>query len=178
MKILIASDVHGSLPVAKQILERAKAEKVSRIVLLGDVYYHGPRNPLPDGYAPIKVAEILNETPNLAVLKGNCDSEVDQMVSKFRFVDGILEIDDGEKRLLFTHGHVYNRENLPEGEFDLLCYGHFHTAFIEADQEGHTFANPGSPSLPKDGFSGYLIYENGRITLKTAAGEEVKTALI
>lgn len=67
----------------------------------------------------------MNETENLAVLKGNCDAEVDQMVSKFRFVDGILEVDDGEKRLLFTHGHVFSRENLPEGAFDLLCYGHF-----------------------------------------------------
>lgn len=178
MKILIASDVHGSLPVAKRIINRAKEENATRIILLGDVYYHGPRNPLPEGYAPLKVAEVLNETENLAVLKGNCDAEVDQMVSKFRFVDGILEVDDGEKRLLFTHGHVFSRENLPEGAFDLLCYGHFHTAFIETDGNGHTFANPGSPSLPKDGFSGYLVYENGRLTLKTLDGEEVKTVLI
>lgn len=171
MKILIASDLHGSYPVAEQLIKRAAAENCDRIILLGDVYYHGPRNPLPEGYAPLKVAELLNKTPNLAVLKGNCDAEVDQMVSEFRFVDGILEVDDGARRLLFTHGHVWDKDNLPQGDFDLLCYGHFHVGFVEKDGAGHTIANPGSPSLPKDGFCGYLVYDDGRLTLKSLTGE-------
>ncbi len=178
MKILIASDLHGAYPVAEKITEMAAAENCDRIILLGDIYYHGPRNPLPDGYAPLKVAELLNKTANLAVLKGNCDAEVDQMISDFKYVDGLLEIDDGGKKLLFTHGHEYNDEQLPKGKFDLLCYGHFHVGFIKTDSEGHVFANPGSPSLPKDGFCGYLLYDNGVLSLKDMFGNTQKETKI
>ena len=150
MKILVASDLHGSLDWSNKLLEQVNKIKPDLIVLLGDLYYHGPRNPLPDGYNPKVLSEILNQFKDqLLVLKGNCDAEVDEMISEFKFHSS-LSMAVGSKTVFFSHGHNYNIDKLPEGDFDVMFYGHFHTHFIK-ENKGKLFVNPGSVSLPKDG---------------------------
>ena len=178
MKILIASDVHGSSFAIDEIIKRLKEENADKLVLLGDVYNHGPRNPLPKDYAPLKVAETLNAIKDkLIVVKGNCDSQVDTLISEFDFIENLCLV-IGEKTLLLTHGHVYNKDSLPKTKFDYIIYGHFHTGFIEK-RENATFINAGSISLPKcDTPASYLIVSDEEIILKTLDGKVIdKTQL-
>lgn len=178
MKILIASDIHGSAYYAKQVVTRAAKESAEKIILLGDIYNHGPRNKLPNGYEPMKVAEIFNAVKDkLLVIKGNCDSAVDTMISEFDFIEHAVIIENG-KTIFLTHGHVYNKDKLPKTQFDAMIYGHFHTCFIE-DICGKVFCNVGSTSLPKlDTPNSYAILENGEIILKTIDGETIKKQTI
>ena len=163
MKVLVISDIHGSGYYAEKIKEIDEREKTEKIILLGDLYYHGPRNDLSQEYNPMKVAEVLNSLKNkLLVVKGNCDAEVDEMISEFDFQDHILMNING-KNIYFTHGHKYNIEKIPYEEFDMLIYGHIHQGFIE-EKEGYIFANPGSISLPKCNTEhSYLILEENKI---------------
>ena len=153
MKFLFASDIHGSLPACKAVLERLEAEQAARLILLGDLLYHGPRNPLPDGYNPMAVADALNE---LAVkplcVRGNCDSEVDQMVLNFPVMaDYTLLPLQNNKTAFITHGHLYNIHHMPQlGPGDILIHGHTHIHTVETHQEV-TYINPGSVSLPHEG---------------------------
>ncbi len=175
MKILIASDLHGSSFYAEKLVKIKNQEKVNKVILLGDIYNHGPRNPLPKDYSPIKVAEILNDFKDeLIVVKGNCDSEVDTMISQFDFIENLC-ITDENKSLFLTHGHVYNKDAMPKTKFDAVIYGHFHTGFIE--RMGNTVvANAGSLSLPKNDMpNSYLILENGVLTLKDLDGNIIKS---
>ncbi len=170
MKVLVISDIHGSSYYARKIEEIVEKENPEKIVLLGDLYYHGPRNELSQEYAPMEVAKILNSLKDkLMVGKGNCDAEVDEMISEFKFEDHILTNING-KNIYFTHGHKYNIENIPYEDFDILIYGHIHQGFIQ-EKEGYLFANPGSISLPKGGTEhSYLILEENQITLKDVDG--------
>ncbi len=174
MKILIASDIHGSAYYVKRVKEQFNREGADLLVLLGDIYNHGPRNPLPKDYAPMTVAEQLNQMiDKLIVIKGNCDSEVDTMISDFDFIEDTVIVSGGKKFLL-THGHVYNKDNKPKTNFDGVIYGHFHTGFIE-EIEGTVYANAGSVSLPKnDTPSSYLILEEGKLILKDINGSIIK----
>ena len=148
MKALVISDIHGSGYYADKIREIVERENPEKIILLGDLYYHGPRNDLSQEYNPMKVAETLNSMKDkLLVIRGNCDAEVDEMISEFKFNDHILMEING-KKFYFTHGHKYNIENIPYDDFDIMIYGHIHQGFIE-EKEGLIFANPGSISLPK-----------------------------
>ena len=177
MKYLIASDIHGSTYYVKKLLKIIEREKPVKTVLLGDIYYHGPRNPLSKEYLPIDVAKDLNGIKdNLIVIKGNCDSEVDKMVSEFDFIENAVLVDNG-KTVFLSHGHVYNKDSMPKTKYDAVIYGHFHTAFIER-QNGTLIANPGSLSLPKDWFYGYLILEDGTLTLKDIEGNVIKSEKI
>ena len=173
MKILIVSDLHGSNYYMDKIIEIYNKEKADRIILLGDLYYHGPRNPLTKDYNPMEVSKKLNELKDvLTVIKGNCDAEVDEMISEFKFSEMIKEEIDG-KKFIFTHGHKYNIDNLPN-DFDVLIYGHFHTGFIK-EKDGKIFVNSGSISLPKnDTPNSYLIIEKGEIILKDLDGKEIE----
>lgn len=175
MKILIASDLHGSAYYAEKIVELFKKEEANKLVLLGDIYNHGPRNPLPKDYAPIRVAEILNSIKeNLIVIKGNCDSQVDTMISEFSFIEDAVII-SGEKTVFLTHGHVYNKDHMPSTRFDVVVYGHFHTGFIE-EKDGVIIANAGSLSLPKNQTpNSYLILENGGLILKDMDGKVIES---
>lgn len=170
MKVLVISDIHGSSYYARKIEEIVEKENPEKIVLLGDLYYHGPRNELSQEYAPMEVAKILNSLKDkLMVVKGNCDAEVDEMISEFKFEDHILTNING-KNIYLTHGHKYNIENIPYEDFDILIYGHIHQGFIQ-EKEGYLFANPGSISLPKGGTEhSYLILEENQITLKDVDG--------
>jgi len=147
MKLLIASDIHGSAFSARKIANELKDDM--RLIILGDIYNHGPRNPLPEQYAPMQVAVILNSLKDkLTAIQGNCDSEVDQMISDFT-LNRIYEMNTGGKKLFFSHGHVYNFDNPPDGlkKGDCVFYGHFHIPFIK-EKDGIYFINPGSCSLP------------------------------
>ena len=172
MKILVVSDIHGSNYYMKKIEEIYQKENADRIILLGDLYYHGPRNPLPKDYNPMEVSKKLNNLKDkLKCVKGNCDAEVDEMISEFKFEEMIKEEICG-KRFIFTHGHKFNIDNVPK-EVDVLVYGHFHTGFIK-EKDGVIFANPGSISLPKNNTSNsYLIIEDGKLILKDCDGNVI-----
>ena len=178
MKVLVISDIHGSFYYAERIKEIVEKENPDKIILLGDLYYHGPRNDLSQEYAPMKVAEILNSLKDkLLVVKGNCDAEVDEMISDFKFEDHYLLNING-KNIYFTHGHKYNIEVIPYEDFEILIYGHIHQGFIQ-EKEGYLFANPGSISLPKCGTEhSYLILEENKIILKNVEGNVLQEYII
>jgi len=171
MKLVIVSDIHGSYFYARKIKEIMEREKPDKLILLGDLYYHGPRNPLPEEHEPMKVAEILNSYQNkIIAVRGNCDAQVDEMISEFSIQD-YAELEWEEKKIFLTHGHKYNIDMWPPVEFDLMIYGHFHMGFIHAEKE-KIFANPGSISLPKNHTKhSYLVLENHTILLKDVNGE-------
>lgn len=173
MKYVIASDLHGSYAYALKIAEIFKKEKGDKLILLGDIYNHGPRNPFPEEYAPMKVAEVLNSIKkDLIVIKGNCDSQVDTLISEFDFIEDCV-LTSGKACALLTHGHVYNKDAAPKTEYDAVIYGHFHTGFIEKIG-GTVFANAGSLSLPKNGTpSSYMVLEDGLLTLKDTAESKI-----
>lgn len=173
MKLLVVSDIHGSAYYAEKIPEIFEKEKADKIIVLGDLYYHGPRNPLTKDYSPMKVAEILNSLKDrLEVIKGNCDAEVDEMISEFKFKEHLL-LDVNNMKVYFTHGHKNNMDNLPDEKIDMMVYGHFHTGFI-VKKDGIIFANPGSISLPKDNTkNSYLILDKESIVLKDIDGNVI-----
>lgn len=150
MKYFVATDIHGSAYWAKKVADKFVASGADLLVLLGDVYNHGPRNPFPQDYAPMKVAEIFNAlSGKIVAVQGNCDSEVDQMISTFPFVrEEILPF--GGHRILFTHGHVHNKDNV--GQLiggDVMMYGHFHVNEVNVNG-GVTCVALSSCSLPKN----------------------------
>lgn len=165
MKYLVFSDIHGSLYYANKLKDIVENCKDCKVVLLGDLYYHGPRNNLPQEYNPKEVCNILNAMKDkILCCKGNCDAEVDEMISEFKFKKHInLKIFN--KNFMFTHGHKYNKDNLPNN-VDVLVYGHFHTGFIQ--QIGQILCiNAGSLSLPKNNTkNSYLLIEDNTIFLK------------
>ena len=175
MKIIIASDLHGSNYYLDKIIAIKQKENANKLILLGDIYNHGPRNALPKDYNPISVSEKLNSIKNdLIVIKGNCDSAVDTMISEFDFIEDLVLFDNG-KTVFLTHGHVYNKDKLPKTKFNAIIYGHFHTGFIEK-QADLVIANPGSLSLPKnDTPNSYMVLENGTLTLKDLDGGVIKS---
>lgn len=161
MKLMIASDIHGSAYYCRKMIDAYKREKADRLLILGDILYHGPRNDLPKDYAPKEVIAMLNPLKNeLLCVRGNCDTEVDQMVLDFPILADycFLSIDGHE--ILATHGHVYSPDHLPPlKEGDILLNGHTH---IPANQmmRNYTYMNPGSVSIPKAGSAhGYMIYD-------------------
>lgn len=168
MKLMIASDIHGSAYYAEKMLEAYKCENADKLVLLGDILYHGPRNDLPRDYAPKKVIEMLNAVKDeILCVRGNCDTEVDQMVLDFPILADYAVIYDGENTLYLTHGHIYNPQNPPKlKQGDYLVNGHTHISAYE-DMGDFTYVNPGSVSIPKNGTGhSYMIYENGSFELK------------
>ena len=167
MKIVIASDIHGSAAWCRRLLEAIEQEAPDQVILLGDLLYHGPRNPLPDEYAPAEVAAMLNGLASrVTAARGNCDAEVDQMLLDFPCMADSALVVDGATRLFCTHGHVFSPEQppaLPEGS--LFLSGHTHVKVNEV-RDGIRFVNPGSVSLPKDGTHSFAVYEGGVVTLK------------
>ena len=152
MKIIFASDIHGSAHWAKELLDVFHHENADKLVLLGDLLYHGPRNDFPDDYSPKKVFTMLNEIKDkLLCVRGNCDSEVDQMVLEFPILADYALLSAKGKTLFLTHGHLFDEQNPPLlQKGDILFNGHFHTPEL-TDLGGVKYANCGSISLPKDG---------------------------
>ena len=162
MKLLIASDLHGSAYWCGKLMERIEAENPDRIILLGDLLYHGPRNDLPRDYAPKQVIPMLSQLRDrILAVRGNCEAEVDQMVLPFPCMADYALIEADGVSMYLTHGHHANPENLPplkEGTV-FLC-GHTHVK-IDKLVGGIRCLNPGSVSIPKDGSNSFLIFENG-----------------
>ena len=176
MKLVIASDIHGSAYYCRKLLERLEEEKEDRLILLGDVLYHGPRNDLPKDYAPKEVIAMLNPMKEkILCVRGNCDTEVDQMVLEFPVLADYGILIEGGHTFYMSHGHIYNEQNLPPlMDGDIFLYGHTHV--LRAEKKGaHTFLNPGSVSLPKEGnIPTYAILEDGVFTIKGFDGTVVK----
>lgn len=168
MKILVATDLHGSSFYTQKIVDIYSESKADVLMLLGDIYNHGPRNPYPQDHNEQSVAEILATVENLIAIKGNCDSEVDDMISNFTFTQHNTLVVDGRK-LFFTHGHIYNSTNLPKGlnSGDVIFCGHFHINDIDVTENGVVTVCVGSPSLPKDGHRSFCIVDDSKITLYT-----------
>lgn len=178
MKFLIASDLHGSAYYAEKIVKIMEEIKADKLILLGDIYNHGPRNPLPKGYETMNVSDILNGIKEkLIVIKGNCDSEVDKMISEFDFNDNSVIISNG-KTVFLTHGHVYNKDSMPKTKYDAVVYGHFHTGFI-IEKDDTVFVNVGSLSLPKGGTpNSYVVLEDGKISLYDIDGKVISEKIL
>ena len=161
MKLVIASDIHGSAFWCKKLLDLVEKEQPDKLVLLGDILYHGPRNDLPRDYAPKQVIPMLSEwKEKILCVRGNCEAEVDQMVLPFPCMADYAVL-EGEKTLYLTHGHLWNPENLPPlAPGSIFLYGHTHVKKDEPVGQIRCL-NPGSVSIPKDGSHSCMVYENG-----------------
>lgn len=162
MKYFIASDIHGSYYYGKLIIDRFIDSKADKLILLGDILYHGPRNDLPKDYDPKKLTALLNQySKKIICVQGNCDAQVDQMVLQFPILAPYLIMEVNNRNIFFTHGHIFNNENLPPMSCeDILVHGHTHVQRKEI-YPTHTYLNPGSISLPKeDSYHGYMILED------------------
>lgn len=174
MKLMIASDIHGSAYFCERLLEAFDRETADRMLLLGDILYHGPRNDLPRGYAPKQALEMLNAVKTcLFCVRGNCDTEVDQMVLEFPILADYCLLTAGERLIYATHGHRYNLNALPPLQpGDILLHGHTHVPAWERFGDGNLYLNPGSVSIPKNGSpNGYMILENRCVQWKALEGE-------
>lgn len=168
MKYLIASDLHGDEIATKKLLDAYRREGAERLVLLGDILYHGPRNDLPAGYRPKGVIALLNEVAwEILAVRGNCDAEVDQMVLDFAIDAEYATLDMPTGKVYLTHGHHYNEDKpLPMQAGDVLVHGHSHVAGVTRCVTGQPCMNPGSLSIPKEGTPpSYILLENGTLSL-------------
>ena len=179
MKLIIASDIHGDADCCQALLDAFEKEKAEKILILGDILYHGPRNDLPEGYAPKKVIEMLNNVADkLLCVRGNCDTEVDQMVLTFPILSDTAFVYDSEAKLtlFMSHGHKYSPDNLPPLSGNVVfLYGHTHL-LGKTEVNGISCINPGSVSLPKGGNrKTYAIYESGLIEIKDFDGKVIES---
>lgn len=163
MKILFLSDIHGVPSTLEQALNAAEALKYDKIVLLGDLLYHGPRNGVPDFYDPVKVVNTLNGLKDkIVAVRGNCDAEVDQMMFEFPMMGDYAILEAGKEKFFLTHGHMWNEFRLPPlGTGTVLAHGHTHIPELKRIECGITIFNPGSVSLPKGGSSRSFGYYDG-----------------
>lgn len=172
MKLMFASDIHGSEYYCKKMFEVYEKENAEKLILLGDLLYHGPRNDLPKDYAPKAVIQMLNEHKNeLLCVRGNCEAEVDQMVLEFPVLAEYMIMYLNGRMAFITHGHNHNLEKLPPmKKGDLLIHGHTHVqAMTETDE--CVYLNPGSITLPKNGnTNSYMIYDDGLFVIKDLDG--------
>lgn len=174
---MFATDIHGSAYYCNKIKEIFEKEEAEKLVLLGDILYHGPRNPLPKEYNPQEAFEILNSLKDKIIcVRGNCDSEVDQMVLEFPIMADYTTINTDNLNMFITHGHLYNKDNIPPiNDNDILIHGHTHIHTIEKMRIG-TYINPGSISMPKENQeNSYMIYDNRKFTIKNLEGKELKS---
>lgn len=176
MKLLVASDIHGSAFYCRKLLEAYEKEGAQRMILLGDILYHGPRNDLPREYAPKEVIRMLNEKKDeIYAVRGNCEEEVDQMVLAFPVLADYMLLFENGHAVYATHGHIWNEDHLPPIKpGDVLLHGHTHV--LRAEQKGEIqIWNPGSVSIPKEGNPPtYAILENGTFCIKDFDGKTIK----
>jgi len=177
MKFIIASDIHGSAKYCKMLLDAFKAEKADKILLLGDILYHGPRNDLPENYSPKEIIAMLNPLKDkLLCVRGNCDTEVDQMVLDFPILADYAVIPIGERLLYATHGHKFNPQTPPPlSKDDILINGHTHVPKCE-DMGDFVYMNCGSVSIPKENSAhSYMVLEDGKFLWKNLLTGEIYT---
>ena len=164
MKYVIASDIHGSAHYCRLLKERYQAESALKLILLGDLLYHGARNALPEGYSTLETAAILNSMKeDILCVRGNCDSDVDAMVLEFPITASFALLPVGKRTLVLTHGH---NEYACLKKGDVLVNGHFHVPAFE--QRGNfLYVNCGSVSIPKENSPhSYLVLEDELLTWK------------
>ena len=177
MKYLIASDIHGSAFYCAQLLEALHREGADTLLLLGDLLYHGPRNDLPDGYAPKEVIALLNARKDrILCVRGNCEAEVDQMVLEFPVLADYALLWAGERMIFATHGHHHNKDAMPPLQpGDILLHGHTHIPAWERVGE-NLYLNPGSVSIPKEGSArGYMTFDGSTFLWKDLSGQVYHT---
>lgn len=177
---MFVSDIHGSYYYCRKVKELYEKEQADKLIILGDLLYHGPRNDLPKEYDPKSVISILNEMKKeILCVRGNCDAEVDQMVLEFPILAEYMTMFLEERMIFVTHGHVYNEQNLPMlKEGDILIHGHTHVQMIK-DRGDYIYMNPGSVSIPKEGNrSSYIIYEEGTFIIKDIEQNIIETFTI
>lgn len=172
MKLLIASDIHGSVIAAEKLKEIFLNGSFNKLIILGDFLYHGPRNPIPFGYSPMEVAAVLNSIKeNIIAVRGNCDAEVDQMVLDFPLCDTFKEILVDNKTFFLTHGHKITSLDRIE-KCDVFLSGHTHIPLMEKNCDT-VVLNPGSPTLPKGGsVESYMTYDGGIFKLFSLLNQE------
>ena len=178
MKWLIASDIHGSAFYCRKLMEAYEKEQASRMLLLGDLLYHGPRNDLPREYAPKEVISLLNgRASEILAVRGNCEAEVDQMVLDFPVMADYMVLSEEGLVIYCTHGHIWNAQNLPPlKQGDVLLHGHTHILKAEKE-EGRWILNPGSVSIPKEGNPpSYAVLESGIFRIRDFEGNTIKEA--
>ena len=174
MKLMIASDIHGSAYYCQALVEAFRREEADRLLLLGDILYHGPRNDLPRDYAPKEVIAMLNPLKErIFCVRGNCEAEVDQMVLAFPVLADYAILAWEGRWLYVTHGHVHNKNSgLPLAPGDILLHGHTHVPAWETFGQDNRYWNPGSVSIPKEGSAhGYMTLEGGTALWKNLEGE-------
>lgn len=172
MKIMIASDIHGAAGFCEQMLAAYDREQAEKLLLLGDILYHGPRNDLPEKYAPKEVIDMLNaRKEELLCVRGNCDTDVDQMVLEFPIMAEYCILYEKGRMIFVTHGHIFNEQKLPMlKKGDILLHGHTHVPVCK-ETENYIYLNPGSVSIPKEeSWHGYMMLENGAFTWKDLDG--------
>lgn len=173
MKLMIASDIHGSACYCREMMEAFHREQADNLLLLGDLLYHGPRNDLSKDYAPKEVISMLNSLKQAIVcVRGNCDTEVDQMVLDFPILADYCLLFSGGRRIYATHGHHYNTSSLPPlQKGDLLLHGHTHIPAWEPFGQDNLYLNPGSISIPKAGSRrSYMILSEKEALWKSLDG--------
>lgn len=176
MKFIIASDIHGDHTAARTLIEAVKREGADKLIILGDILYHGPRNDLPKGYDPKAVIALLNQYKDIIIaVRGNCDAEVDQMVLDFPIMTESRYIEADGIRMFATHGHVYNQENPPRlSRGEILIHGHTHIPKCERFGDENFCLNPGSVAIPKGNYApSYIIYEDKKFRIVSISGEEI-----
>lgn len=181
MKIMIASDIHGSARFSGELLRAFDGERADRLLLLGDILYHGPRNALPEQYDPARTAAMLNEyRERILCVRGNCDSEVDQMVLDFPVMADYCALPWGGRVIYATHGHVHNTDSPPPlCRGDVLLHGHTHVPAWESFGDGNMYFNPGSVSIPKNGTErGYMLLTEREAVWKTLDGQVIHTETV
>lgn len=176
MKLFFISDIHGSIYYLKKALEFFNEEKADYLVILGDILYHGARNPLPQEYSPKEVIDHINSySDRIIAVRGNCDSEVDEMVLDFPIMATYSNILYNKRRLFLTHGHIYNEVKLPNlRPGDILIHGHTH--ILRADKKDNIYIlNPGSITLPKENNpQTYGVLDDDIFMIKDLEGNVVK----
>lgn len=180
MKLMIASDIHGSAYYCEKMIEQYRKEGAERLILLGDLLYHGPRNDLPREYDPKKVIKMLNEIKNeIYCVRGNCEAEVDQMVLEFPVLAEYALIDAGNRMIFATHGHHFNENTPPRMKAgDILLNGHTHIPKC-TDHGEYIYMNPGSVSIPKEGSAhSYMTVNDGEYIWKDLDGKEYMSCKI
>ena len=180
MKIMIASDIHGSEYYCRKLINRYHEEKPDKLLLLGDILYHGPRNDLPKGYNPKAVIELLNGMKEeILCVRGNCDTEVDQMVLEFPIMAEYCILYTGSRMIFATHGHNINMNNPPMLKAgDILLHGHTHIPALEMF-DGKVYINPGSVSIPKEESEySYMMMEENTFTWKDLEGHSYRQMTI
>ena len=173
MKLMIASDIHGSAYYCQKMLQAFDREQADRLLLLGDLLYHGPRNDLPRDYAPKEVIALLNaRKQQIFCVRGNCDTEVDQMVLEFPILADYCLLPLGDHIIFATHGHRYHKNALPPMQpGDILLHGHTHIPAYEPFGEHNLYLNPGSISIPKENSAhSYLLLDETQLAWKDLSG--------